>query len=67
MEHYTVTKPMEKHCKLREKAMVKCHLGTAEYHDLQTGILPALSVNDLVLMQNQTGNHPCAGRRLGAL
>ena len=40
---------------LRENVMAKRHILATEYHDQYTHILPALSVGDLVLIQNQTG------------
>ena len=53
-----VLSAVERVPRVERKAMAKRHIRDAEYCNDHTRILPALSIGDPVLIQNQTGNHP---------
>ena len=43
---------------MREHAMAKRYINSAEYYDTHSCTLTPLAVGDAVLIQNQAGNHP---------
>ena len=45
-------------CAMREHAMAKRYINSAEYYNTNSRTLTPLVVGDAVLIQNQAGNHP---------